>query len=247
MSIKSKIVEDRIPAHVAIIMDGNGRWANLMGKPRIFGHENGVHAVRASLEAAVEVGVKCLTLYAFSTENWKRPDFEINALMTLLVRTVRKEVDALDKEGVRLSAIGDLDRLPGRTRKALLEATEKTKHNSTIDLVLALNYSARWDLVNAAKNAHLHLCTHQADSNTLNECQFAQFLSTAKYPELELLIRTSGEKRLSNFLLWEAAYAELHFTEKFWPEFRKDDFFKAIVDFQSRERRFGLTGDQLKV
>nr|MBS0036632.1 di-trans,poly-cis-decaprenylcistransferase [Saprospiraceae bacterium] len=247
MSFKSKIHLDKVPAHVAIIMDGNGRWANLLGKPRVFGHENGVQAVRESLEAAAEVGVKCLTLYAFSTENWKRPDYEINALMTLLVRTVRKEVDTLDEKGVRLSAIGDLTRLPGKTHKALLEAIEKTRENTTIDLVLALNYSARWDLTRAAKKMHRYLAEGNEIAAENAESLFAGFLSTHKYPELELLIRTSGERRLSNFLLWEVAYAELYFTEKFWPEFCKEDFYRAIVDFQNRERRFGLTGDQLKV
>lgn len=246
MSLKSDIDPGQIPAHVAIIMDGNGRWASLMGKPRVYGHKNGVQSVRESLEAAVEAGVKCLTLYAFSTENWSRPAREINALMTLLVKTIRNEIDKLDEKGVQLNAIGDISKLPSKTRSALLEAIQRTSKNNTIQLVLALNYSGRWDIARATNKMCRYLIEHGIKPEDANECMLNRFLSTAEFPELELLIRTSGEQRLSNFLLWESAYAELYFTEKFWPEFRKEDFFQAIIDFQQRERRFGKTGEQLK-
>ncbi|TVQ50010.1 MAG: isoprenyl transferase [Saprospirales bacterium] len=246
MKVIPNIDAKRVPSHVAIIMDGNGRWASLMGKPRIFGHKNGVQAVRESLEASVEAGVKCLTLYAFSTENWNRPAGEVNALMTLLVKTIRSEVDKLDEKGVCLNAIGDISKLPAKTYNALIEAIEKTKNNKKIRLVLALNYSGRWDISQAGGKLSRFISENKIDPNQVDESMFSQFLSTAEFPELELLIRTSGEQRLSNFLLWESAYAEFYFSEKFWPEFRKEDFFDAILDFQKRERRFGKTGEQLK-
>jgi len=246
MKLLPDIDTKRVPAHVAIIMDGNGRWAALMGKPRIFGHKNGVQAVRESLEAAVEAGVRCLTLYAFSTENWSRPAGEVNALMTLLVKTIRNEIDKLDEQGVQLNAIGDIDKLPGKTREALREAIDRTSKNNKIQLVLALNYSGRWDITQASQKMIKYLSDNNLRSDQVDECMLNSFLSTAPYPELELLIRSSGELRLSNFLLWESAYAELYFTEKFWPEFRKEDFFQAIIDFQKRERRFGKTTEQLK-
>ena len=246
MKVIPNIDAKRVPAHVAIIMDGNGRWASLMGKPRIFGHKNGVQSVRESLEAAVQAGVKCLTLYAFSTENWSRPAGEVNALMTLLVSTIRSEVDKLDEKGVQLKAIGDISKLPSKTHKALVEAIDRTKDNTKIQLVLALNYSGRWDISQASRRLSQYISENHLNPDQIEESMFSQFLSTAAFPELELLIRTSGEQRLSNFLLWESAYAELFFTDKFWPEFRKEDFFEAIMDFQKRERRFGKTGEQLK-
>lgn len=246
MSLKKEIDQDKVPGHVAIIMDGNGRWANLMGKPRLFGHQNGVQSVREALEAAGEVGIKCLTLYAFSTENWKRPAYEVNALMSLLVQTVRKEIDSLMKNEVQLCAIGDIDKLPSKSRKALQEGIERTKDNQRIKLVLALNYSARWDIANAARKIADDYKENNLDTQQIGQQEFDSYLSTSGLPEVELVIRTSGEFRISNFLLWEIAYAELYFTDKYWPEFRKEDFFEAILNFQNRERRFGLTGDQLR-
>lgn len=246
MSLKKEIDQDKVPGHVAIIMDGNGRWANLMGKPRLFGHQNGVQSVREALEAAGEIGIKCLTLYAFSTENWKRPAYEVNALMSLLVQTVRKEIDSLMENEVQLSAIGDIDKLPSKSRKALHEGIERTKDNQRIKLVLALNYSARWDIANAARKIADDYKENNLDTQQIGQQEFDSYLSTSGLPEVELVIRTSGEFRISNFLLWEIAYAELYFTDKYWPEFRKEDFFEAILNFQNRERRFGLTGDQLR-
>ncbi len=243
MSFLEKIDRNRIPKHVAIIMDGNGRWAQNQGQERIFGHFNGVEAVRESLKAAVELGVSYLTLYAFSTENWNRPKEEVEALMDLLVKTIIAEVDDLDENGVRLLAIGDIDNLPGNCCDNLREAMNRTAHNTKINLVLALSYSSRWELV----NAYRLMLEQGIKPEDLNEKSFSSFLCTSGMPDPELLIRTSGEKRVSNFLLWQIAYSELYFTETFWPDFKREEFYKAVYDFQHRERRFGKTSQQLTV
>lgn len=245
MDFKSKINIDRLPKHIAVIMDGNGRWAKQHGKARVFGHKNGVKAVRETTEAAAELGVSYLTLYAFSTENWKRPKLEVNALMRLLVETLHKEIQTLNKNNIRLQAIGDLSKLPDKTHKALLEGIENTKNNTRMTLILALNYSAKWDILTASRNLAAQVKANELSLEDLNEEAFANALSTQGVPDPELLIRTSGESRLSNFLLWQIAYAELYFTDLFWPDFRKEHLYEAIVDYQSRERRFGKISEQI--
>jgi undecaprenyl diphosphate synthase len=236
---------ERIPQHVAIIMDGNGRWAKRKGLPRIMGHEYGVRAVREITEAAAEKGVKFLTLYTFSKENWNRPALEITGLMKLLVRTIRKEIKTLQDQDIRLQTIGDKSALPGPVLKELDEAILSTQHNKRMTLVLALNYSARWDLAQAANQLASQVAKGAIDPQTVDEACFASFLSTHFLPDPELIIRTSGEYRISNFLLWEAAYAEFFFTPVFWPDFNKEAFHLALLDFQSRERRFGKISEQL--
>jgi len=245
MDLKSKINLEKLPKHIAIIMDGNGRWAKKHGKPRVFGHRNGVKAVRETTEAAAELGVEYITLYAFSTENWGRPKFEVNALMTLLVETIRSEVATLNKNNIRLKAIGDLEKLPPRSYKALLEGIESTKNNTRMTLVLALNYSAKWEIMSAVRSLADKVVDKQLNSADIDEKTFEKELSTSGFPDPELLIRTSGETRISNFLLWQIAYAELYFTPILWPEFRKDHLYEAIVNFQNRERRFGKTSEQV--
>lgn len=244
MSLKEQIDLQRLPRHVAIIMDGNGRWAKKQGKPRIFGHRNGVKAVREVSEAAAELGVEFLTLYAFSTENWSRPQLEITALMTLLVETIRKEVSTLMDNNIRLKATGDLKKLPSKTYAALQEGMRITEANDRMTLTLALNYSSRWEIVEAAKEMAKAAEKGIIKLDELDTAAFAQFLGT-QAPDPELLIRTSGEHRISNFLLWQIAYAELYFTPVFWPEFRKLHFYEAIIDYQHRERRFGKISEQI--
>ena len=246
MDLKSQIIVEKLPRHVAIIMDGNGRWAKERGKPRVFGHHNGVAAVRDVTEAAAELGVEYMTLYAFSTENWNRPALEVTALMMLLVETIHKEVSTLNKNNIRLQAIGDLAKLPEKTRKVLLEGIENTKNNTRMTLVLALNYSAKWEILNAVQNIAKQVANNEILPEQVNENIFEAQLGTHGMPDPELMIRTSGEHRISNFLLWQLAYAEIYFTDTFWPDFRRDDFYKAIIDFQNRERRFGKTGEQVK-
>ena len=244
-SLKEKINIAKLPAHVAIIMDGNGRWAKSQGKPRVFGHKSGVVSVREVTEGAAELGVHYLTLYAFSTENWSRPTFEVNALMTLLVETVRKEVSTLNKNNIRLQAIGNLDGLPEKTRLTLLEGIELTKDNTRMTLILALNYSSRWEIVEATKRIAQKVAEGQLSPEDIDNTLFTQYLTTKDIPDPELLIRTGGEHRISNYLLWQAAYAELFFTSVMWPDFRKEHFYSAILDYQNRERRFGMTSEQL--
>lgn len=241
MSLLDKIDPNRIPGHVAVIMDGNGRWAQHQGKDRIIGHFNGVEAVRESLKGALELGVKFLTLYAFSTENWNRPQDEVDALMDLLVRTIVNELGELHKQGVRLLAIGDLDSLPGDAHGQLMDAMEQTSKNDSITLVLALSYSARWEITRAVKN----LILDGVDPDTLTSDELGRYMSTGNIPDPELLIRTSGECRISNFLLWQIAYTELYFTETLWPDFDREAFYRAILDYQARERRFGKTSQQV--
>ncbi|HLO56434.1 MAG TPA: isoprenyl transferase [Saprospiraceae bacterium] len=246
MSInKDKINLEKLPNHIAVIMDGNGRWAKTQGKPRVFGHKNGVTSVREVTEAAAELGINYLTLYAFSTENWSRPSFEVNALMTLLVETVKSELKTLNKNNIRLQAIGDLSKLPAKTYKTLLEGIELTKDNTRMTLVLALNYSSRWEIVEATKKIALDVQNGILKVDDIDAALFSHNLTTKDIPDPELMIRTSGEHRISNYLLWQAAYAEFYFTPVLWPDFRKDDFYQAIIDFQGRERRFGKTSEQL--
>ena len=228
---------NNLPKHIAITMDGNGRWAESKGKIRAFGHKNGVKAVRDTVEAAAEIGIKFLTLYAFSTENWYRPKSEINALMSLLVSAINKETKTLMDNNIKLSTIGDTKSLPSKAKKELFEAIKKTKDNTRMTLVLALSYSGRWEILNAAKN----LINDGVDANAIDEQVFLQYLTTKSVPDPELLIRTSGEYRISNFLLWQIAYSELYFTDTLWPDFRKVDLEKAIVNYQRRKRRFGKT------
>lgn len=245
MDLKSQINTDKLPRHIAIIMDGNGRWAKQHGKARVFGHRNGVKAVRETTECAAELGIEYLTLYAFSTENWSRPKIEVNALMRLLVDTLHKEINTLNENNIKLQAIGDLTQLPKKTHRALLQGIENTKNNTRMTLVLALNYSAKWEILEATKQLALKVKNNQLDPEELDEELFSNSLSTKGIPDPELLIRTSGEHRLSNFLLWQAAYSELYFTPIFWPDFRKQHLYQAILDFQQRERRFGKISEQL--
>jgi undecaprenyl diphosphate synthase len=245
MSLKEKIDKERLPKHIAIIMDGNGRWAKQRGKLRTFGHHHGVKSVRETAEAAAEIGIKYLTLYAFSTENWKRPKSEVNALMKLLVRTIHNEAKTLHDNKISLMAIGDLDSLPRITRNELTEAIKDTQHYDRMKLVLALSYSSRWEIINAAKIIAKKVESKEITSEDIDETLFESCLITHSLPDPELLIRTSGEYRISNFLLWQIAYAELFFTPKLWPDFRKEDLYEAIVDYQRRERRFGKTSEQI--
>ena len=245
MDLKSQIHIGKLPKHVAIIMDGNGRWAKQKGMPRVFGHRNGVKAVREATEAAAELGVKYLTLYAFSTENWNRPMREVNALMGLLVDTIKKEVKTLNENSIRLQAIGDISKLPAKSYKALQQAIEDTKENDRMTLVLALNYSAKWEIVQAAQRLAVAAKAGDLDPAAIDEATFSNALATRGMPEPELLIRTSGENRISNFLLWQIAYAELYFTKTLWPDFRKKHLYEAILNFQNRERRFGKTSEQV--
>ncbi|HEY0031173.1 MAG TPA: isoprenyl transferase [Bacteroidia bacterium] len=245
MNFKEKINLSKLPEHIAIIMDGNGRWAKQQGAERIFGHENGVKSVRDTVEAAAELGVKYLTLYAFSTENWNRPKEEVIALMQLLVHTISAETKTLNENKIRLQAIGDLKSLPEDCYHELQEAIEKTKDNTRTTLVLALSYSSRWEITNALQKIAVEVESNKIDPLSITEETINAHLCTAGMPEPELMIRTSGEHRISNFLLWQLAYAELYFTDKLWPDFRKEDFYEAIVDYQNRERRFGKTSEQL--
>ena len=237
--------KNNIPKHVAIIMDGNGRWAKQKGEMRIFGHTNGVESVRESLTAAAEIGVKYLTLYAFSTENWNRPKEEVAALMDLLVKAIYEEVEELNEKGVRLETIGNTSILPVSCREALTKAKERTKNNDKITLILALSYSSRWEIAQAVKTMAEESISGKLDVETINEDLISSYLSTSNFPDPELLIRTSGENRVSNFLMWQLAYTELYFTETLWPDFKKEHFFKAIKDYQDRERRFGKTSEQI--
>jgi len=245
MASKENIDINKLPKHIAIIMDGNGRWAKQKGKLRISGHKNGVIAVRETVEAAAELGIKYLTMYAFSTENWNRPKYEIDALMTLLISTINKETKTLIKNNIRLHAIGNLESLPKNCYKELQEAMNKTANNKRMTLILALSYSSRWEIINAAKKIAEKIQVQEISTADIDETLFKSCLVTSDVPDPELLIRTSGEYRISNFLLWQIAYAELYFTNKLWPDFRKDDLYEAIIDYQSRERRFGKTSEQI--
>lgn len=244
-SLIHKIDKTRLPQHIAIIMDGNGRWAKTKGKPRVFGHKSGVTAVREVSEGAAELGIKHLTLYAFSTENWNRPVTEVTALMTLLVETIKREVKTLNQNNIKLNAIGDLEKLPAKSYTALMKAIEDTKDNTRMTLHLALNYSSRWEIVNAVRNMGKDIYQGIINPDSIDESLFTSYLSTKDIPDPELLIRTSGEYRISNYLLWQIAYAELYFTDIYWPDFRKQDLCEAIINFQNRERRFGKISEQV--
>jgi undecaprenyl diphosphate synthase len=246
MSILDKIDLNSTPQHIAIIMDGNGRWAQKQGHDRLFGHNFGVESVREVLKAAQNANVKYLTLYAFSTENWNRPKEEVDGLMDLLVRTIGNEVNELHESNVIISSIGDMAGLPESCRTELGAAYEKTKNNTGVNLILALNYSARWELVNAMKEIAKKVEAGELSSSDISEQSVISELTTKNIPDPELLIRTSGEHRVSNFLLWQIAYSEFHFTEVLWPDFKKEDLYEAILDYQSRERRFGLVSEQIE-
>ena len=244
MTLKDNISLDKLPVHVAVIMDGNGRWARKKGNSRIFGHRNGVTAVRETVEAAAELGIKYLTLYAFSTENWSRPKNEVDALMSLLISTLHEETSTLLKNNVLLAVIGDISRLSDKVTEQLKSTIEKTSGNTGLKLILALNYSGRWEIVDAVNRISADVAAGELNTGITAEI-FSSYLNTRNIPDPELLIRTSGEFRVSNFLLWQIAYTELYFTPTLWPDFRREDFYRAIVDFQKRERRFGKTSEQL--
>lgn len=242
----SNIDLSKVPQHIAIIMDGNGRWAKKQGEQRLFGHGFGVESVREVLKAAKELGVKYLTMYAFSTENWNRPKEEVDGLMDLLVRTITNEVQELNDSGVRLRAIGNIEGMPECIQKELNAAMETTKNNDTIHLVLALNYSAKWEIIEATKNIAKAVKNGEISEEDITNELYADYLSTKGIPDPELLIRTSGEHRISNFLLWQIAYTEFYFTEVLWPDFKKEHLLEAVYNFQNRERRFGMVSEQLK-
>ena len=243
MSFKEKIDMKKLPQHVAIIMDGNGRWAKKQGKLRMFGHKHGVLAVRKVVECAASLGIKYLTLYAFSTENWNRPKIEVNAIMELLVNTIHAEVKTLNKNNIRLLAIGDTNSLPSSCRRELAEAIEKTSGNTRMTLVLALSYSSKWEITDAVKKIAAEVAAGKLKLTDINDKLISSNLNTASMPDPELLIRTSGEHRISNFLLWQIAYSEFYFVDKLWPDFGDEDFYKAIADYQRRDRRFGGIGN----
>ncbi len=245
MSAKDQINPDKLPLHIAIIMDGNGRWAKQKGKLRVFGHQSAVKAVRDTTEGAAEIGIKYLTMYAFSTENWSRPKKEVDALMELLVHTISNERPTLNKNDIRLLAIGNLKSLPKKCYAELMEAIHDTRNNKRMSLVLALSYSSKWEITEAVKMISEKVKAGELKKEDISEQLISDHLTTAGIPDPELMIRTSGEYRISNYLLWQLAYAELFFTEKLWPDFRREDLFEAIVNYQQRERRFGLVSEQL--
>ncbi|HMU11267.1 MAG TPA: isoprenyl transferase [Ferruginibacter sp.] len=246
MSLKDKIDMQRLPSHIAIIMDGNGRWAREKGEDRLYGHLHGVESVRNVVEGAAELGIKYMTLYAFSTENWDRPKYEVSGLMELLVDTIHKEVPTLNKNNIKLHVIGDIDLLPEAAKVELTEALNETSKNTGLNLVMALSYSSRWEIVNAVKNIAADVKEGKLNAESINQETIQQYLATRNFPDPELMIRTSGEYRISNFLLYQLAYSELYFTNTLWPDFRKENLYEAILDYQGRERRFGKTGEQIK-
>ena len=245
MSVKDKIDQLKIPQHVAIIMDGNGRWAKSHGKIRLSGHQEGAKSVKKALEVCGELGIKYLTVYAFSTENWNRPKTEISGLMNLLVSSIDKELDEINKLEIKIKIIGEIDKLPGNVRKKLQFAIEKTKNNSKLTFIVALSYSGRWDILNAVKKIAQKVKDNKMNVSDIDYNYFESQLATTGIPDPELLIRTSGEERISNFLLYQLAYAELFFTDVLWPDFSKEVFYQAIIDYQNRERRFGKTSEQI--
>jgi undecaprenyl diphosphate synthase len=245
MNLKDQINITKLPTHLAIIMDGNGRWARQKGMVRIFGHENGTKSVREIVEASAEIGIKFLTLYAFSTENWKRPKLEVQTLMKLLVTSLKDEIKTLQENNIKLSAIGCLKDLPKKAQKELLEVIEKTKDNTRMTLTLALSYGAREELINVIVELTNKVKNNIISIENIDESIINKHLYTRKLPDVDLLIRTSGEQRISNFLLWQIAYAELYFTDILWPDFKKHDLYEALINYQNRERRFGKTSEQL--
>jgi undecaprenyl diphosphate synthase len=245
MSLRQEIDIKRLPEHVAIIMDGNGRWASQLGKERVFGHKQGVEAVRAVIEASAELGIKVLTLYAFSNENWGRPDDEVSALMEIMVQSLNNETGTMLKNNVRMSVIGNFDRLSPAVRERLFETIRLTSSSTGLNLVIALSYGARWEITEATRNIASDVLSGTIAIDEIDEKKFEKYLNTSGLPDPDLLIRTSGELRISNFLLWQIAYAELYFPEKLWPDFGKEDLYDAIIHFQKRERRFGKTSEQI--
>lgn len=245
MSLKDQINKDKLPNHVAIIMDGNGRWAKQKGLIRVIGHENGTKAVRQTVEASAELGIKNLTLYAFSTENWNRPKLEVQTLMKLLVKSLKKEIKTLQDNNIKLSAIGCLQDLPKNAYLELLDVMEKTKNNTNMTLTLALSYGSREEIVNVIKELSVKVKNNIISSESIDESIINKHLYTQNLPDVDLLIRTSGEQRISNFLLWQIAYAELYFTDILWPDFEKENLYEALINYQNRERRFGKTSEQL--
>jgi undecaprenyl diphosphate synthase len=246
MSLKDSINSQPLPSHIAIVMDGNGRWAKEKGQDRLFGHLHGVESVRNIVEGCAELGIKYLTLYAFSTENWDRPAYEVTGLMQLLVDTIRKEVPTLNKNNIRLHMIGDMKMLPLSAAQELNEALNETSNNTGLNLIMALSYSSRWEIINAVKEIATDIKDGKLQSTDISQDVLQKYLSTKSIPDPELMIRTGGEHRISNFLLYQLAYTELYFTDIRWPDFRKDNLYEAIIDFQNRERRFGKTGEQIK-
>jgi len=244
--LKDKIDMMRLPSHIAIIMDGNGRWAKEKGEDRLYGHLHGVESVRNIVEGAAELGIKYLTLYAFSTENWDRPEYEVSGLMELLVDTIHKEVPTLNKNNIKLHVIGDINMLPDAAKTELNDALKETSVNTGLNLIMALSYSSRWEIINAVKQIAKDVKENILAAEDITQEVMQQYLTTKDFPDPELMIRTSGEYRISNFLLYQLAYSELYFTNTLWPDFRKENLYTAILDYQSRERRFGKTGEQIK-
>jgi len=244
-SLKQHIDMQRLPRHIAIIMDGNGRWAQEKGQDRLYGHFHGVESVRDIVEGCAELGIEYLTLYAFSTENWDRPQYEVTGLMELLVETIRKETETLNKNNIKLHVIGDMSMLPDYAKQALKESLDITSKNTGLNLVMALSYSSRWELVNAVKNIAEDIKKGKIEPNAISQELLQSYLTTSAFPDPELMVRTSGEYRISNFLLYQLAYAELYFTNVRWPDFRKENLYEAIIDYQGRERRFGKTTAQV--
>ena len=245
-ALKNSILKNKVPTHIAIIMDGNGRWAKLKNKPRIFGHKNGVNSVRETIEACGDIGVKYLTLYAFSTENWNRPKLEVKTLMALLVSSLKKELKILQKNNIKLNTIGNINDLPKSAQKELEEVIEKTKNNTALTLTLALSYGSRDEIVNVIKNISKKVVNNELQIEEINENIINNHLYTFSLPDVDFLIRTSGEQRISNFLLWQIAYAEMYFTSTLWPDFKKENLFNAVLEYQNRERRFGKTSEQIE-
>lgn len=245
-SQKEQILLQGMPRHIAIIMDGNGRWAREKGQDRLYGHFHGVESVRNIVEGCAELGIEYLTLYAFSTENWDRPQYEVTGLMELLVETIRKETETLNKNNIKLHVIGDMKMLPEYARQALQESLEITSRNTGLNLIMALSYSSRWELVQAVKHIAEDVQAGKLSADNITQDTVSGYLATSNFPDPELMIRTSGEYRISNFLLYQLAYAELYFTNVRWPDFRKENLYEAILDFQGRERRFGKTSDQIQ-
>lgn len=246
MDILPKIDRNNVPKHVAIIMDGNGRWAKKQGMARLFGHRNALEAIRDTVEGAKEIGTKAITLYTFSTENWNRPKLEVDGLMSLLVSALKKELPEFQRKNVKVEAIGNLNSLPQKAQKTLAHIIDQTKNNDKITLTFALSYGSREEIVNAVKNISKKVVNNELSVEEINENIINNHLYTVSLPEVDLLIRTSGEQRISNFLLWQIAYAEFHFTDVLWPDFRRNDFYKAVFEYQNRERRFGKTSEQIK-
>lgn len=246
MDTTNTINTDNLPKHLAIIMDGNGRWAKQKGMLRAFGHENGTKSVRETVEACAKLGIENLTLYAFSTENWNRPKLEVDTLMKLLVSSLKKELPTLQDNNIRLNTIGNIHLLPAKAERQLLEVIEQTKNNSRMVLTLALSYGSREEIISAVKNIGEKIKNNQLQISDISESTITQHLYTHNLPDVDLVIRTSGEQRISNFLLWQAAYAEFYFTNVLWPDFREKDLHEAIISYQKRERRFGKTSEQIK-